>query len=73
MPNGKGAPGRLQLYVDGTLVGDADAAVTTPFMLQPRRADLRRQPGLTGHAPTTQARSRSPAPSTASPSTSAAS
>jgi arylsulfatase len=35
LPNGKGAPGRLQLYVDGTLVGNADAPVTTPFVLNP--------------------------------------
>ena len=35
MPNGKGTPGRLQLYIDGTMVGDADAALTTPFMFNP--------------------------------------
>ena len=35
MAHGRGAPGRLQLYVDGTLVGAADAPVTTPFALNP--------------------------------------
>ncbi len=28
---GKGSPGRAQLYVDGTLVGNAEFALTTPF------------------------------------------
>ncbi len=32
---GKGAPGRLQLYVDGAMVGAAEAPVTTPFALNP--------------------------------------
>ena len=35
LPAGRGAPGRLQLYVDGQLVANADAPVTTPFMLNP--------------------------------------
>jgi arylsulfatase len=35
LPNGKGAPGRLQLYVDGKLVGNAEADLTTPFMFNP--------------------------------------
>jgi arylsulfatase len=35
MASGKGAPGRLQLYVDGALVGNAEAPVTTPFMFNP--------------------------------------
>lgn len=35
MPHGKGAPGRLQLYVDGALVGNAEAPTTTPFVLNP--------------------------------------
>ena len=35
MATGRGAPGRMQLYVDGTLVGDAEAPVTTPFMFNP--------------------------------------
>jgi arylsulfatase len=35
MAHGKGAPGRMQLYVDGILVGNADAPETTPFMFNP--------------------------------------
>jgi arylsulfatase len=35
MAHGRGAPGRLQLYVDGKLVATADAPVTTPFILNP--------------------------------------
>ena len=35
MPHGKGAPGRLQLYVDDTLVGNAEAPTTTPFIVNP--------------------------------------
>ena len=35
MPHGRGAPGRLQLYIDGTLVADAHTPVTTPFVLNP--------------------------------------
>jgi hypothetical protein len=31
----RGAPGRLQLYVDGTLVAEEQAPVTTPFALNP--------------------------------------
>ena len=31
LEHGKGAPGKLQLYVDGTLTGNAEAPVTTPF------------------------------------------
>lgn len=30
--NGKGAPGRAQLYIDGKLVGQAEVPVTTPLM-----------------------------------------
>ena len=33
--HGKGAPGKLQLYVDGTLTGNAEAPVTNPFVLNP--------------------------------------
>ena len=33
LEHGKGAPGKLQLYVDGTLTGNAEAPVTTPFVL----------------------------------------
>jgi arylsulfatase A-like enzyme len=35
LQQGKGAPGRLQLYVDDTLVGNAEAPVTVPFALNP--------------------------------------
>ena len=35
LPQGMGAPGRLQLYVDGSLVANADAPYTTPFMFNP--------------------------------------
>jgi arylsulfatase len=49
MPHGRGAPGRLQLYIDGTLVADADTPVTDAVRPQPRRADLRRQPRLAGN------------------------
>ena len=45
MPNGKGAPGRLQLYVDGTLAGDADAALTTPFAFNPGALTCGANPG----------------------------
>ena len=31
--NGKGTPGRAQLYIDGKLVGQADFPHTTPFSL----------------------------------------
>jgi hypothetical protein len=31
IPNGKGTPGRAQLYVDGTLVGDTEMPHTTPI------------------------------------------
>ena len=35
MPNGRGAPGRLQLYVDRELVATGDAPVTMPFIINP--------------------------------------
>jgi arylsulfatase len=35
MAHGKGAAGRLQLYVDGALVGNTEAPETTPFMFNP--------------------------------------
>jgi Sulfatase len=43
MPNGRGAPGRLQLYVDGDLVGNAP--VTTPFMFNPGALTCGANPG----------------------------
>ena len=33
IPNGKGAPGKAQLYIDGKLVGQTEIPVTTPLML----------------------------------------
>jgi arylsulfatase A-like enzyme len=45
MPNGKGAAGRLQLYIDGAMVGNADAAVTTPFMFNPGALTCGANPG----------------------------
>lgn len=33
--NGRGAPGRAQLYVDGELVGESDFPLTTPVMFNP--------------------------------------
>jgi arylsulfatase len=45
LPNGKGAPGRLQLYVDGALVGDAEAPTTTPFILNPGALSCGLNPG----------------------------
>jgi len=45
MDHGKGAPGRLQLYVDGTLAGNAEAPVTTPFVLNPGALTCGANPG----------------------------
>ena len=45
MPNGKGAPGRLQLYVDGGLVANAEAPATTPFVLNPGALTCGANPG----------------------------
>ena len=45
LPHGKGAPGRLQLYVDGTLAGNAEAPVTTPFVLNPGALTCGANPG----------------------------
>jgi arylsulfatase A-like enzyme len=45
MPNGKGAPGRLQLYIDGTMVGNTDTALTTPFMFNPGALTCGANPG----------------------------
>ena len=45
MAHGKGAPGRLQLYVDGTLAGNAEALVTTSFMLNPGALTCGANPG----------------------------
>jgi hypothetical protein len=45
MAHGKGAPGRLQLYVDGTLTGNAEAPVTNPFVLNPGALTCGANPG----------------------------
>ena len=45
MAQGRGAPGRLQLYVDGTLVAEAEAPVTTPFILNPGALTCGANPG----------------------------
>jgi arylsulfatase len=45
LPNGRGAPGRLQLYVDRQLVADADAPVTTPFIFNPGALTCGANPG----------------------------
>jgi arylsulfatase A-like enzyme len=42
---GKGTPGRMQLYVDGDLVGNAEAAITTPFMFNPGALTCGANPG----------------------------
>ena len=42
---GKGAPGRLQLYVDGELVGETDAPYTTPMILNPGALTCGANPG----------------------------
>jgi arylsulfatase len=45
MTQGKGAPGRLQLYVDGSLVGNAEVPVTTPFVFNPGALTCGANPG----------------------------
>jgi hypothetical protein len=35
IPNGKGTPGRAQLYIDRHLVGETDLPVTTPLVYNP--------------------------------------
>jgi arylsulfatase A-like enzyme len=45
LASGKGAPGRLQLYVDSTLVADAEAPVTTPFLVNPGSFTCGANPG----------------------------
>jgi arylsulfatase len=35
LPNGKGSPGRAQLYIDGLLVGETDLPYTTLFFFNP--------------------------------------
>ena len=45
MAAGRGSPGRLQLYVDGDLVGDAEAPVTIPFVINPGALSCGQNPG----------------------------
>ncbi|MGZ5416926.1 MAG: arylsulfatase [Nocardioides sp.] len=45
MTNGRGAPGQLQLYVDGNLVAEEEAPVTTPFILNPGALTCGANPG----------------------------
>jgi arylsulfatase A-like enzyme len=45
LPKGRGAPGRLQLYVDGTLVAEAQAPVTIPFAINPGALTCGANPG----------------------------
>jgi arylsulfatase len=45
LPNGRGAPGRLQLYIDEELVAESDAPVTTPFALNPGALTCGANPG----------------------------
>ena len=45
LANGKGAPGRLQLYVDDALVGETDAPFTTPALFNPGALTCGANPG----------------------------
>jgi arylsulfatase A-like enzyme len=45
LKQGKGAPGRFQLYVDGKLVGQAEAPVTTPVIFNPGALTCGANPG----------------------------
>jgi hypothetical protein len=45
LAQGRGAPGRLQLYVDGALVAQELADVTTPFALNPGALTCGANPG----------------------------
>ena len=44
---GKGAPGRFQLYVDGALVGETDVPFTTPLIFNPGGLTCGANPGST--------------------------
>ena len=46
IPQGKGTPGRGQLYIDGKLVADADIPVTVPLLLNPGGLTCGANPGL---------------------------
>jgi len=43
--NGKGAPGRLQLYIDSQLVGETEAPFTMPLILNPGALTCGADPG----------------------------
>jgi arylsulfatase len=43
--HGQGASGNMQLYIDGTLVGNAEAPMTTPFMFNPGALTCGSNPG----------------------------
>jgi arylsulfatase len=45
IPNGKGAPGRAQLYIDDTLVAETDMPVTTPMVFNPGGLTCGANPG----------------------------
>jgi arylsulfatase A-like enzyme len=45
IPNGKGAPGRAQLYIDGTLAAETDMPVTTPIVFNPGGLTCGANPG----------------------------
>jgi arylsulfatase len=45
MLEGKGAPGRFQLYIDGQLVGEIDVPYTTPMILNPGALTCGANPG----------------------------
>jgi hypothetical protein len=45
LPKGRGAPGRLQLYVDGALVAEGQAPVTIPFVINPGALTCGANPG----------------------------
>ena len=46
---GHGSPGRLQLYIDGELVGDREVPYTTPFAFNPGALTCGADPGIDGH------------------------
>ena len=45
MAKGAGAAGRLQLYLDGALVGNAETPITTPFVFNPGSLTCGANPG----------------------------
>jgi len=45
LPKGRGSAGLLQLYVDGTLVAEGEAPVTTPFAISPGALTCGSNPG----------------------------